>query len=74
MRNTNHSSNACYDLCKETPSNMNLLQQKLYTLIQKYETRLDAKKQQLRLNQNDCVEGIIVCLEQVIADLKEIAK
>jgi hypothetical protein len=53
---------------------MNLLQQKLYTLIQKYETRLDAKKQQLRLNQNDCVEGIIVCLEQVIADLKEIAK
>jgi hypothetical protein len=46
----------------------------VHSLIRKYETRLEAKKQQVRLNPNDCVEGIIVALEQVIADLKEIAK
>ena len=46
----------------------------IHNLIQKYETRLNAKKQQVYLNPNDCVEGIIVCLEQVIADLKEISK
>lgn len=53
---------------------MNLLQGKVFALIQKYETRLDAKKQQFRLNQNDCVEGVIIALEEVIADLKEISK
>jgi hypothetical protein len=53
---------------------MNLLQGKVFALIKQYETRLNAKKQQVYLNPNDCVEGIIVALEQVIADLKEIAK
>lgn len=46
----------------------------VHNLIQKYEKRLEAKKQQVYLNPNDCVEGIIVALEQVIADLKEISK
>lgn len=53
---------------------MNLLQGKIFALIQKYETRVNAKKQQVYLNPNDCVEGIIVALEQVIQDLKEISK
>jgi predicted component of type VI protein secretion system len=53
---------------------MNELQGKVYALIQKYETRLNAKRQQVSLNPNDCVEGVIIAMEDVIADLKEISK
>lgn len=53
---------------------MNLLQGKVFALIQQYETRLEQKKQQVSRNPNDCVEGIIVALEQVIQDLKNISK
>lgn len=74
MRNQNHTGYACANLCKETSSNMNETLGQVHNLIQKYEKRLEAKKQQVYLNPNDCVEGIIVALEQVIADLKEISK
>ena len=53
---------------------MNELQGKVYELIRKYETRLNAKRQQVSLNPNDCVEGIIVALEEVVQDLKKISK
>jgi len=41
-------------------------------LIEKYENRIENKKKQQIYNQNDVVEGIILTLEQVVEDLKNI--
>jgi hypothetical protein len=43
-------------------------------LIEKYENRIENKKIQQIYNQNDIVEGIILTLEQVVEDLKNLPK
>jgi hypothetical protein len=53
---------------------MNDIKDKLRSLIRRYEKRLEEKNLQVKSRPNDCVEGIIVALEQVIEDLKEAAK
>jgi hypothetical protein len=42
------------------------------TLIERYEKRMVEKKKQQEYNPNDVVEGIIVALEEVVEDLKQI--
>lgn len=41
-------------------------------LVQKYEDRIKAKKKQQEYNPNDLVDGIILALEDVIKDLKNL--
>jgi hypothetical protein len=46
----------------------------IQSLIRKYERRIEDKKERIKKVPNDCLNGIILALEDVIEDLKQLTK